>query len=115
MSTASASDPELDSVTAGFYELGWRGINIEPVPAEYERLLELRPHDVNIAAVAGDAEGEAELSIFTSNPGLATVEPGLAAHYASQRLDVAITPVPVRTLASICARARTRRDPLPQG
>lgn len=98
-----ASDPELDSVTAGFYELGWRGINIEPVPAEYERLLELRPYDVNIAAVAGDAEGEAQLSVFTSNPGLATVEPGLAAHYVGQGMDVAIEPVPVRTLANICA------------
>ena len=28
--------PEFDSVTRHFYERGWSGINIEPVPAHYE-------------------------------------------------------------------------------
>ena len=28
-----AADPVDDSVTAAFYQRGWRGLNIEPVPS----------------------------------------------------------------------------------
>ena len=33
-----AGDPVVDSVTAAFAERGWRGVNVEPLPFEHERL-----------------------------------------------------------------------------
>ena len=38
-----AGDPVLDSVTAAFAERGWRGVNVEPLPREHERLCAARP------------------------------------------------------------------------
>ena len=32
-----AHDPVIDSVTKAFYDLGWRGINIEPVKEWFEK------------------------------------------------------------------------------
>ena len=28
-----ANDPEVDSVSLAFYERGWRGLHVEPLPA----------------------------------------------------------------------------------
>jgi len=47
-----ASDPDLHSVTKAFYERGWRGINVEPLASNYEKLYTARPRDFNILAVA---------------------------------------------------------------
>src|SRR5208337_5122607 len=43
-----ANDPMDASVTKGLYELGWQGINIEPVQSVFERLQADRPRDVNL-------------------------------------------------------------------
>ena len=42
-----ANDPIIDSVTAAFYERGWRGINIEPMRSYHEHLCAARPLDIN--------------------------------------------------------------------
>lgn len=46
-----ASDPDFHSVTKAFYERGWRGINVEPLPGDYEKFCAARPRDINIRAV----------------------------------------------------------------
>ena len=56
-----AWDPVQDSVTRAFYERGWRGINIEPVQAYYDRLCCDRPLDTNIRAAIGQSDGELTL------------------------------------------------------
>ena len=48
-----ANDPRFDSVTRAFYERGWHGINIEPVPHWHERLRSDRPRDLNLRVAAG--------------------------------------------------------------
>lgn len=50
-----ASDPVLDSVTKAFYDRGWRGLNIEPLPVEADLLRANRPDDVVVQAVIGSA------------------------------------------------------------
>jgi hypothetical protein len=40
-----ANDPDTCSVTRLFSEAGWRGINVEPVPALAERLRTVRPRE----------------------------------------------------------------------
>ncbi len=52
-----ACDPELDSVTQHFSLLGWRGVNVEPDAALYEKFVAARPRDVNVrAAIAEDSQ-----------------------------------------------------------
>ncbi len=43
-----ANLPATDSVTKFFYDRGWRGINIEPIPHLYEKLVAARPKDINL-------------------------------------------------------------------
>src|SRR5215831_3973844 len=53
-----ANDPDKDSVTKAFYERGWRGINVEPVPQWFERLEKARPRDLNLQLALGAEPGE---------------------------------------------------------
>lgn len=53
-----AYDPDIDSVTKHFYDLGWSGINIEPVKRFHEKFVALRPRDININCVLGKAGGQ---------------------------------------------------------
>ena len=54
--------PVHDSVTAWFYENGWRGINVEPNPEYFAEIEKARPRDVNLACVVGSTNGT---SLFT--------------------------------------------------
>jgi FkbM family methyltransferase len=56
-----AYDPTNDSVTRAFYERGWRGINLEPTKACFNRFCEARPEDMNLNMAAGSAEGSITL------------------------------------------------------
>lgn len=51
-----ACDPVEDNVTQYFYELGWRGVNIEPDVRLHARLVAARPRDVNLCIVIGGSE-----------------------------------------------------------
>ena len=59
-----AADPVNLSVTKWFYDLGWRGINIEPNRQLFERLAHDRPRDLNIECGVGALAGEAEFFEF---------------------------------------------------
>ena len=52
-----ANDPVEHSVTKAFYDAGWRGINIEPLPAHIAAFDAQRPGDVNLAVAAGSEAG----------------------------------------------------------
>jgi FkbM family methyltransferase len=95
-----AWDPVSDSVSLAFYEQGWRGIHVEPLPYYAARLREARPDELVIEAAISDRPGD--VTFFEiEGTGLST---GVEAHalrhrqwgYACQE-----TSVPSRTLASI--------------
>lgn len=66
-----ANHPQHESVTYYFYEMGWRGINIEPA-ARYLKLLEAeRPGDVNLGVACGARNGTARLHVIPDT-GLST-------------------------------------------
>lgn len=46
--------PVDESVTKAFYDLGWCGINIEPVASQFALIREARPRDVNLRKVVSD-------------------------------------------------------------
>jgi FkbM family methyltransferase len=96
-----AGDPVADSVTAHVSALGWRGINIEPDPAAFARLVAARPRDVTLPCAAGAAAGRAVLHRIPGT-GLSTLDPAIAARHAEAGLASEQLEVEVRTLAAIC-------------
>lgn len=97
-----ANDPVQDSVTKHFYDLGWRGINVEPVESLHVELLRQRPRDINLCVGLGEQPGELEFGQVESNPGLSTFNSTLDANNTGAGLAVLRRRVPIRTLADVC-------------
>ena len=51
-----ANDPDTISVTKAFYLKGWHGINIEPLPESYSKLIKVRERDINLNFGAGEKD-----------------------------------------------------------
>jgi FkbM family methyltransferase len=97
-----ANSPNQHSVTRALYERGWRGINIEPVPAFHEQLVAARPDDINLAIAVGDRAG---LINFYDVPdtGLSTVDPEVARQHRLSGYPIIERQVPVETLDQVFA------------
>lgn len=98
-----ANDPVEHSVTKAFYDAGWRGINIEPLPAHIAAFDEQRPGDVNLAVAAGGEAGTLTLYDVPDVRGWASPEKSVADLHRAEGHTVAELTVPVRTLADVCA------------
>ncbi len=98
-----ANDPEEHSVTKAFYDAGWRGINIEPMPSYHQRFLAERPRDINLAAAAGAAEGSITLYEVPAVNGWASTDPATAQAHRDEGYRVEACEVPLLTLAGVCA------------
>lgn len=97
-----ANDPVEHSVTKAFYDAGWRGISIEPLPSFHAAFLEQRPRDVNLAIAAGADNGKLVLYDVPAVRGWASPEQSVAELHRAEGHEVAEITVPVRTLASVC-------------
>jgi FkbM family methyltransferase len=97
-----ANHPVNDSVTKHFYDMGWRGINIEPVRELHEMLSVERPRDINLCVGVSDEPGTLEFAEVRSNHGLSTFNSTLDARNAGSGHDVVKRTVPITTLAEIC-------------
>ncbi|MFP3677566.1 FkbM family methyltransferase [Pseudomonas sp. URMO17WK12:I12] len=96
-----ANDPTHDSVTKAFYDHGWSGINVEPMPNYYEALCQQRPKDTNLQCVAGESADS--LTFYgIAGTGLSTVDPAMAQMHKDAGMDVRSQTVQSRTLTSIC-------------
>ena len=58
-----AHDPNVISVTRYFYDLGWHGINIGPVPDEHAKFVRDRPRDINLQLAVGAHPGKGTIHI----------------------------------------------------
>lgn len=74
-----AQHPVVDSVSKGFYEQGWRGIHIEPVPQWAALLRQDRPDETVLELAIGERSGTLELDVIPDT-GLST-----AVHAHSER------------------------------
>lgn len=102
-----AMHPVLDSVTKAFYDRGWRGLNIEPVPANAAAFASERPDD-EILPVAITAESGQTVQLHNVvDTGLSTLSPDLAAGYSADGRHVESLDVPTVTLADAVAASRT--------
>ena len=55
------NDPDELSVTKYFYEKGWRGINIDPLPNEIAKYARRRPRDTTYCRAVSDHTGRMDL------------------------------------------------------
>lgn len=70
-----ANDPVDGSVTKFFYDRGWHGINIEPLPDKCALLMEQRPRDINLCVGLGSKRDK--IKIFVAG-GLSTFSSEIA-------------------------------------
>ena len=97
-----ANDPELHSVTKAFYDAGWSGINIEPMPSYRAAFLAQRPRDINLNVAAGAASGSITLFDVPDVNGWASTDAGVAQGHRQHGHTVVEHSVPLLTLAEIC-------------
>lgn len=95
-----ANDPVKDSVTQAFYERGWYGVNIDPVPHWHERLQKNRKRDVNLDIALSDQNGTFDFFEIPET-GLSTLDPLQAESYRQQGKNVRAVTVQTRTLAEV--------------
>jgi FkbM family methyltransferase len=95
-----AQHPVIDSVSKAFYQRGWRGIHIEPVPEFAELLRKDRPDETVLQVALGATEGTLELNVIAAT-GLSTAVAAHARrHHEQQGMQVQRIEVPVLTLTS---------------
>ncbi|WP_149205416.1 FkbM family methyltransferase [Actinotalea subterranea] len=99
-----AGHPVHNNVTKLFYDAGWSGINIEPLPNLAEALLLERPRDVSIqAAVSSQDVEEADLTIVDVWDELSTMSTQRAAELRAEGRAVTTATVPVVRLDEVIA------------
>ena len=95
-----AAYPDADSVTRAFYDRGWSGINIEPVPSMAARLGEARPRDITLAVAAGASEADTLLHVL-EDTGLSTSHPEVLDSLGEAALRARPLLVPTSRLSAI--------------
>lgn len=102
-----AADPVEYSVTRAFYEAGWRGVNVEPVPEYAQALRAHRPGDVVVQKAAGPSSGVLRLNVATGT-GLSTLSNDVAQRVSGHGFGFHQVDVEVATLDEILDDAGLR-------
>ena len=76
-----AQDPVVDSVSFAFYQMGWRGIHVEPTPSYAARLRSERPDEIVIQAAVTDKVGPVRI-FEIAETGLSTGDADIAAMHS---------------------------------
>lgn len=105
-----ASHPEELSVTKHFYDLGWSGLNVEPIKKNYEMFLIERPRDININAAIGLKIGFRTFYEVQGCTALSTFEPEQAAYLRTLGYKMNEYTVEVVTANSILEKISQRID-----
>ena len=96
-----AGDPTIDSVAKAFYDMGWSGINIEPVEAYFRELQQKRPRDLNLNTLVGNFVGD--LTFYeVIDTGLSTIKDAYANYHRSAGRLLKKRFAPCTTLDIIC-------------
>ncbi len=96
-----ASHPVVGSVTKLFYDMGWSGINIEPVERFHRLLFDARPRDTNLCLALGKENAALDFFEFDAE-GISTLDPEFADHFAGLGYACRRRSVEVTSLAAIC-------------
>lgn len=99
-----AAHPVHLSVTKHFYDVGWQGVNVEPLPDFHQRLAADRPRDVNLQAVIGTAQGHRSFFEIAELPENSTSDEQVMALLKEQGRTVRTHEVEVLSLKEVCER-----------
>ncbi|MGJ7583476.1 FkbM family methyltransferase, partial [Variovorax sp. RHLX14] len=98
-----AQHPVVDSVSKAFYEQGWRGVHVEPVPYYAELLRRDRPDEVVLQVALSDAAGILELHVI-EDTGLSTgVKAYADIHQAEHGFAYKTVPTPMLPMKTALA------------
>jgi FkbM family methyltransferase len=94
-----AFHPTHHSVTRAFHERGWRGINVEPIPALIREFEQQRISDFNVAVALSD-KAEAAVAFYEiADTGLSTLDPRQARQHSKAGFATTTITVPTATLS----------------
>ncbi len=96
-----ANDPVHDSVTKVFYDRGWQGVNVEPVPSVHASIEAARPRDVNLNVGVSNRPGTLTLQEFAGATAVSTFSPQLKEQWEGMGYTSVEREVPVTTLSAI--------------
>lgn len=98
-----AMDPEFHSVTKHFYDLGWRGVNVEPGLRFHQKLCRERPRDINLCVAVGTERGQKPFHDSEIH-GISTFRSHLAAHFSRLSVPFETRAVEMIPLRELCDR-----------
>jgi FkbM family methyltransferase len=96
-----ANHPTDDSVSRAFYDRGWRGITVEPVPHFANLLRQERPGDLVVEAAVTSGQGEWAILHEIPHTGLSTLDDAIADAHRKAGYTVRDVSVRTRTLDDI--------------
>jgi FkbM family methyltransferase len=96
-----AGDPVEHSVTKIFYDHGWTGINIDPVPSVIAKLEAERPRDLNLRLAVAPREELREFWISTPHSGLSSFYQPASEHNLPQGFSFVRETVECKPLKNI--------------
>ena len=98
-----ANDPKTHSISRAFYDRGWSGIEIEPVPAFAQRFREARPKDTVVQAAITSEDVENITLHVIPDSGLSTLRDDVGAEHARSGWPIEEVSVPARRLDDVLA------------
>jgi FkbM family methyltransferase len=107
-----ANSPSHDSITKSFYDAGWSGITIEPVPEFAAAHRAERPRDTMVE-VAITAEPVDSITLFDiPDTGLSTAIPDISERHREQGWQPREIKVPARALSDVLAEHLSTDSPI---
>lgn len=102
-----AWDPVIDSVSKAFYEHGWRGFHVEPLPEYAEKIREDRPDEKVFQVMLGAEPGE-QIFYYIPETGLSTGVKAIAEQHQKAGWSKEQRCYPVMTLKQLFDETRER-------
>jgi FkbM family methyltransferase len=105
-----ANDPTRDSISRAFYDHGWHGLEIEPLPAFAEEFRRQRPRDVVVqVAITAETVDSVRLHVIDGT-GLSTLDASISERHAAQGWNPHQVDVPARRLGDVLAEHGYEQD-----
>ncbi len=100
-----ANHPRLDSVSRAFYDRGWRGITVEPMPTFAALHRDERPEDLLVEAAITDSSGGSIVMHEFEGTGLSTLIDAIGAKHLAAGIEGVDIEVPTRRLDDVLEAA----------
>jgi FkbM family methyltransferase len=99
-----AAHPTHLSVTKHFYDSGWSGVNVEPLPHFFQKLVAVRPRDINLQAMIGTTTGQRTFFEIAELPENSTSDEQVMSSLKEQGRTVRTHDVAVISVRELCER-----------